>query len=86
MLAAARPEGRDEGLGQDVTLREAIDAAEPSIAAEFAGQPRVEAAIRDTLGATYLRTWASRQSAIRQLERATGAAHRPAWATTIPTP
>ena len=54
VLAAARPRGQEGGLGREVTLREAIDAAESSIAADFAAQPKVEAAIRDTLGTTYL--------------------------------
>ena len=53
VLAAARPPGQEKGLGHAVTLREAIDAAEPGITAEFADQPMVEAAIRDTLGDTY---------------------------------
>jgi eukaryotic-like serine/threonine-protein kinase len=53
VLAAPRPQGQDGGLGRDVTLREAIDEAESSIAVDFATQPKVEAAIRDTLGETY---------------------------------
>src|SRR5262249_20979543 len=54
VLAAPRPERRENGLGGDVTIRAAIDTAEPSIAADFADQPEVEADIRDTLGTTYL--------------------------------
>jgi non-specific serine/threonine protein kinase/serine/threonine-protein kinase len=69
VLGAARPEGRENGLGADVTLRAAIDAAEPSIAADFAGKPRVEADIRHTLGTSYLFLGDS-GAAIRQLERA----------------
>ena len=53
VLAAPRTQGRDGGLGRDVTLREAIDEAESSIAVDFATQPEVEADIRDTLGETY---------------------------------
>src|SRR4029079_14024305 len=53
VLAAARPLGQEGGLGKDVTLRAAVDAAESSIASEFAGQPIVEAAIRITLGVSY---------------------------------
>jgi serine/threonine protein kinase len=54
VLAAPRPAGQQGGLGRGVTLRAAIDAAEPKIAAELASQPKAEAAIRHTLGTTYL--------------------------------
>ena len=54
VLAVARPRGQKSGLGHDVTLREAVDAAEPKIASLFAARPNVEAGIRDTLGRTYL--------------------------------
>ena len=69
MLSAGRPENQEGGLGIDVTLRQAVDAAEPAIAEAFADRPLVEASIRDTLGTTYwyLGEWAS---AIRQHERA----------------
>jgi eukaryotic-like serine/threonine-protein kinase len=53
VLAAGRPEGQEGGLGRNVTLREAVDAAESSIATDFADQPTVEASIRNTLGNTY---------------------------------
>ena len=53
VLAAPRPEGQAGGLGNDVTLRAALDAAEPDIAAGFADQPAVEAAIRYTLAESY---------------------------------
>ena len=49
----ARPEGQEGGLGEDATIRKAIDAAEPKIAAAFKDQPVVEAAVRDVLGMTY---------------------------------
>ncbi len=49
VLSAARP----DGLGRTVTLRQAIDAALPAVAQEFAGQPLVEARIRQTLGTSY---------------------------------
>ncbi len=52
-----------------MTLREAIDQAEPSIATDFATQPEVEAAIRETLGTTYDHL-GELSSAIRQRERA----------------
>jgi eukaryotic-like serine/threonine-protein kinase len=68
VLAAARPEGQEGGLGVAVTVRQAIDAAEPKIAERFQDQPLVEAEVRDTLGGTY---WYLREAAraIRQFER-----------------
>ncbi len=53
VLSAGRPQGQEGGLGKDVTLRQAVDAAEPAIAKAFADRPLVEASIRDTLGTTY---------------------------------
>jgi serine/threonine protein kinase len=53
IMAAARPEGQQGGLGKDVKLRAAVDAAERGIGTSFAGQPAVEASIRNTLGETY---------------------------------
>jgi tetratricopeptide (TPR) repeat protein len=53
VVAAARPEDQEGGLGYDVSLRAALDAAKKSIAAGFADQPVVEATIRDTLGESY---------------------------------
>ena len=53
VLAAARPEDQEGGLGIDATIRAAVDAAEPQIAESFAGQPLIEGAIRATLGVTY---------------------------------
>ncbi len=53
VLAAARPEGQRGGLGKDVTLRAAVDAAEPTIAGAFRDNPTVEAYVRNSLGTTY---------------------------------
>src|SRR5579875_2941689 len=53
VLSAGRPKGQEGGQGKDVTLREAVDAAEPEIAKAFADRPLVEASVRDTLGMTY---------------------------------
>jgi serine/threonine protein kinase/tetratricopeptide (TPR) repeat protein len=53
VLAAARPEGYAGGLGRNATIRQAVEAAEPKIAAAFADQPLVEASIRFELGHTY---------------------------------
>ncbi len=69
VLAAARPEGQDGGLGEDVTVRKAVDAAEPKVAEAFKDQPIVEAAIRYTFGLTYF-FLREPQPAIRQHERA----------------
>jgi serine/threonine protein kinase/tetratricopeptide (TPR) repeat protein len=68
VLAAARPPGTEGGLGSGVTLRAAVDAAEPGIADSFALQPTLEASIRDTLaeGYSYL---GEPELAIRQLAR-----------------
>ena len=53
VLAVTRPEGKEGGLDKDVTVRKAIDAAEPKITGAFKSQPIVEAEIRNTLGETY---------------------------------
>src|SRR5262249_32763419 len=54
VLSAARPKGREGGLGRAVTLRQAIDAALPAVAEGFTAQPLVEARLRRTLGQAYL--------------------------------
>jgi serine/threonine protein kinase/Flp pilus assembly protein TadD len=71
VLAAGRPEGEEGGLGRDVSLRQAIDAAESQISEAFKDQPLVEAAIRETLGASY-QYLGDYVSAVRQYERAVG--------------
>jgi serine/threonine protein kinase/tetratricopeptide (TPR) repeat protein len=69
VLAAARPEDQEGGLGKDVTLRAAVDAAETGIEKSFADQPTTEASIRNTLGVSYLYL-GEPDLAIRQQERA----------------
>jgi hypothetical protein len=54
IFAAARPEGQEGGLGREVTLRAAIEAALPVVDKSFAGQPLTEARLRMTLGASFL--------------------------------
>ena len=54
VLAAARPEGQDRGMGVEVTVGKALAAAEPKIAERFKDQPLVEAEVRHALGLTYL--------------------------------
>jgi serine/threonine protein kinase len=54
VLAAARPQGQEGGLGKEATVRAAVEAAETQIPKAFVNQPTTEAAIRHTLGETYL--------------------------------
>ena len=53
VFSAAQPEGTPGGLGKQVTLRQAIDAAEPTLKSTFESDPVVEASIRNALGTTY---------------------------------
>src|SRR5262249_43666039 len=54
VLAAGRPEGEEGGgLGKDVTLRQAIDAARAAVGTTFQDRPVVEASILRVLGDTY---------------------------------
>jgi serine/threonine protein kinase/tetratricopeptide (TPR) repeat protein len=69
VLSAARPKGQGNGLGNKVTIREALDAAEPAIADAFSGQPLAEASIRRVMGLTYWHA-GEYEKAVRQHERA----------------
>jgi tetratricopeptide (TPR) repeat protein/tRNA A-37 threonylcarbamoyl transferase component Bud32 len=53
VLAAARPEGQEGGLGRDVTVRQALEAALPFVRPGFASQPVTEARLRMTLGGSF---------------------------------
>jgi tetratricopeptide (TPR) repeat protein/tRNA A-37 threonylcarbamoyl transferase component Bud32 len=53
VLAAARPEDFEGGVGVDATIKEAIDAAVPKIAEIFAGRPLAELRVRSAIGSTY---------------------------------
>jgi serine/threonine protein kinase/tetratricopeptide (TPR) repeat protein len=53
VFAAARPEGQEGGLGHDVTLRKAVEAALPYVEKSFAREPLIEAQLRLTLGASF---------------------------------
>jgi serine/threonine protein kinase/tetratricopeptide (TPR) repeat protein len=53
VLSAGRSKGWASWTGKDVTLKEILDRATPKIDEAFAGQPELEAAVRDTLGMTY---------------------------------
>src|SRR5262249_40540871 len=77
VFAAARRKGREGGLGNAVTLRQAIDAALPAVAKSFTAQPLIEARLRRTLGTSYLYL-GERRTAADQFEasRALYARHR----------
>ena len=69
VLSAARPKGQEGGLSRDATVREALDRAEPEIATAFAGEPLVEASIRNTLGVSY-QYLGDHEKALAQYQRA----------------
>jgi serine/threonine protein kinase/tetratricopeptide (TPR) repeat protein len=54
IFAAARPQGQDGGLGNEVTLRKAVEASLPFVERSFANHPLIEARLRDTLGTSFL--------------------------------
>jgi tetratricopeptide (TPR) repeat protein len=77
VFAAARPKGQEGGLGREVTLRQAIDAALPAVAGGFAAQPLVEARLRRTLGQSYSYLGEPRTAAEQyEASRALDARHR----------
>src|SRR5207237_5373111 len=53
VFAAARPENQEGGLGREVTLRKAIEAALPFVGKSFTDQPLIEARLRMTLGLSF---------------------------------
>ena len=53
ILAAARPEGQDGGLGRDVKLADAIWQSLPFVETSFKDQPLIEARLRMTLGDSF---------------------------------
>ncbi|HMO12862.1 MAG TPA: tetratricopeptide repeat protein [Pirellulaceae bacterium] len=54
IIAAARPTNQEGGLGNQVTLREAIESAEHFFETGFSDLPIVEARLRMTLGTSFL--------------------------------
>jgi tetratricopeptide (TPR) repeat protein len=54
IFAAARPKGEAGGLGREVTLRRAIEAALPYVERAFTSQPLIEARLRLTLGRSFV--------------------------------
>ena len=70
VFAVARPRAAEGGgLGPDVTVRAALVASLPALAARFADQPAVEARLRRTLGLTLIYMEEPKLAA-EQLERA----------------
>jgi tetratricopeptide (TPR) repeat protein len=53
IMTAARPEGQAGGLGHDVPLRLALEAALPVVDTSLTGQPLTEARLRLTLGDSF---------------------------------
>jgi tetratricopeptide (TPR) repeat protein len=53
IFSAARPEGREGGLGPEVSLRRAIEAALPFVDQGFGEQPLIEARLRMSLGLSF---------------------------------
>jgi tetratricopeptide (TPR) repeat protein len=53
-LAAAKPKGQKGGLGANVTIRAALEAAAPHVADVFRDQPWAEASLRCVFGQTYV--------------------------------
>ncbi len=53
VLAAAGPEGTQGGLGRDVTLRKAVEAALPFVETSFLNHPQIEAQLRSTFGTAF---------------------------------
>ena len=62
IFAAARPDGQEGGLGRDVTLRAALEAALPFVEKSFTNQPLIEARLRIDAGTIIHPPWACRRS------------------------
>jgi serine/threonine protein kinase/tetratricopeptide (TPR) repeat protein len=54
IFAAARPEGQEGGLGHDVTLRRALEAALPFVESSFHDQPLIAARLRMTVAWSFI--------------------------------
>jgi tetratricopeptide (TPR) repeat protein len=62
VIAAAQPEGVGSGLGHDVSLRRAIEAAVPFVEGGFKTQPMIEARLRMVLGQSFASLGESKKS------------------------
>jgi serine/threonine protein kinase/tetratricopeptide (TPR) repeat protein len=63
VLAAARPAGWEGGLGREVTLAQAVEAALPFVESRFRNQPLLEARLRLSLGTSFLYQGEARKAA-----------------------
>jgi eukaryotic-like serine/threonine-protein kinase len=69
VLAVARPEGVQGGLGVGVTVAQALAAAEANLEKRFTGRPLAEATARDAIGISW-RNLTKYEQAERRLRRA----------------
>jgi serine/threonine protein kinase len=77
VFAAARPKGQAGGLGHEVGLRQAVEAALPYVEKSFPNQPLIEARLRLTLGTSFAYLGDSRTAAEQfEAARALYARHR----------
>jgi serine/threonine protein kinase len=77
VFAAVRPEGYAGGLGREVTLRKALEAALPVVEKSFTNQPLIEARLRLTLGTSFAYLGDNRTAAEQfEAARALSARHR----------
>ena len=69
VLAAARPQDLEGGLGIDVTVVRALEQAEKRLEQDFADRPRAEAVAREAIGVTW-ETLGRYDEAARQIQQA----------------
>ncbi len=82
IFAAARPQGRDGGLGREVTLRRVTEAALPFIEQSFHDKPLLEARLRITLGRSFAFFFSDWKTALTQFQAARASTPRIAAAIT----
>jgi serine/threonine protein kinase/Flp pilus assembly protein TadD len=76
VLAPVRPKGQEGGLGHDVRLRQAVEAALPVVARDFGDKPLIEARLRRTIGLSFKYLGDSTAAAVQfELARALYAKH-----------
>ena len=74
VFAAAGPKGKEGGLGREVTLRGAVEAALPFVENSFANEPLIEARLRMTLGRSFSVSRGAQERA-EQFQKARAALH-----------